>query len=296
MSFLRIELQVVTVAKIILLTGSLGVGKTTTLNHIAKHVHIDDIIVSDAARTNVDAQRTGATKSLQGCACCVALPELKKYLKDKEGTLLIEASGLSEADGISQAIAQHPTSWIHLVNAATYKGQSLSPTLKKFLDVADIILINKTDKSKDVKQLISIIRKYATGEVIPTEKGVFDTKKIVYSKHLAAKKKQRRHHQKAISIQLPGSIKTRTLQQLLEKYPRAKGWYTDKKKYSFDKTESFEKRPSSSKKNSISIIGVLETFDALHTALKLIGATDASLGQKTFSFLKQVPEIIWDMR
>ena len=108
---------------ITLITGYLGSGKTTLINHILKNSggHKMAVIVNDLGEVNIDAeliQKGGVVSSqddnlvaLQnGCICCTLKKDLINQLADlvnsqKFDHILIEASGICEPVPIAQTIA-----------------------------------------------------------------------------------------------------------------------------------------------------------------------------------------------
>ena len=114
-------MQVKTVP-ITLITGYLGSGKTTLINHILKNAnnHHIAVIVNDLGEINIDAElieKGGVVSSkddnlvaLQnGCICCTLKKDLLNQLADlvdskKFDHILIEASGICEPVPIAQSI------------------------------------------------------------------------------------------------------------------------------------------------------------------------------------------------
>ena len=108
---------------ITLITGYLGSGKTTLINHILKNAknHKMAVIVNDLGEVNIDAElieRGGVVSSqdnnlvsLQnGCICCTLKKDLIQQLADlvqsqKFDHILIEASGICEPVPIAQTIS-----------------------------------------------------------------------------------------------------------------------------------------------------------------------------------------------
>ena len=107
---------------ITLITGYLGSGKTTLINHILKNAknHKMAVIVNDIGEVNIDAElisQGGIVSSkydnlvaLQnGCICCTLKKDLIQQLADlvsseKFDHILIEASGICEPVPIAQTI------------------------------------------------------------------------------------------------------------------------------------------------------------------------------------------------
>ena len=108
---------------ITLITGYLGSGKTTLVNHILKNAknHKMAVIVNDIGEVNIDAEliaKGGIVNSkdnnlvaLQnGCICCTLKKDLIEQLADlvqsqKFDHILIEASGICEPVPIAQTIS-----------------------------------------------------------------------------------------------------------------------------------------------------------------------------------------------
>ncbi len=111
---------------VLLLTGYLGSGKTTLINHILSNKQglRFAVIVNDIGEVNIDAdliQRQGVVSSkddslvaLQnGCICCTLRTDLIDQLYQLMKTqsfdyILIEASGICEPEPIAQTICQIP--------------------------------------------------------------------------------------------------------------------------------------------------------------------------------------------
>ena len=108
---------------ITLITGYLGSGKTTLVNHILKNAknHKMAVIVNDIGEVNIDAEliAKGGVVSSQdnnlvalqnGCICCTLKKDLIEQLADlvqsqKFDHILIEASGICEPVPIAQTIS-----------------------------------------------------------------------------------------------------------------------------------------------------------------------------------------------
>lgn len=107
---------------ITLITGYLGSGKTTLINHILKNAkgHKMAVIVNDIGEVNIDAELieengvvAGKDENLvalsNGCICCTLKKDLINQLADlvkqqKYDHILIEASGICEPVPIAQTI------------------------------------------------------------------------------------------------------------------------------------------------------------------------------------------------
>lgn len=107
---------------ILLLTGYLGSGKTTLINHILSNQQGIKfaVIVNDIGEVNIDAtliQKGGVVNqddeslvALQnGCICCSLKTDLIKQVQDIVNTnkfdyIAIEASGICEPEPIAQTL------------------------------------------------------------------------------------------------------------------------------------------------------------------------------------------------
>ncbi|WP_028264333.1 CobW family GTP-binding protein [Atopobium fossor] len=110
-----------TPVKIILLTGYLGAGKTTMLNHILANTEgiRAAVIVNDIGEVNVDAnliadgglsQTDELIPMTNGCLCCTLSDDLERQLSDiansgKFDYIVIEASGICEPIPIAYTIS-----------------------------------------------------------------------------------------------------------------------------------------------------------------------------------------------
>ena len=110
--------------KIILLTGYLGAGKTTLVNHILRNEEgiRAAVIVNDIGEVNVDAtliQQDGLSQVdgtliplTNGCICCTLSDDLSKQLNQiaksgKYNYIIIEASGICEPIPIAYTISAY---------------------------------------------------------------------------------------------------------------------------------------------------------------------------------------------
>ena len=110
-----------------LLTGYLGAGKTTVLNHVLSNQkgYKVAVIVNDIGEVNIDAtliqqggivnQQDDSLVALQnGCICCTLKMDLVKQLQDiiqmqRFDYIVIEASGICEPGPIAQTICSIPS-------------------------------------------------------------------------------------------------------------------------------------------------------------------------------------------
>ncbi len=102
-----------------ILSGALGAGKTTTLNHLLEHNEGHDIavLVNDMGEINVDAEllstgselsaATGIAELSNGCICCERQDDLETEVSRLARSydfeyLVVEASGISEPAPIAR--------------------------------------------------------------------------------------------------------------------------------------------------------------------------------------------------
>ena len=111
------------IVPITLLTGYLGAGKTTLINHVLNNQegYKTAVIVNDIGEVNIDAeliQKGGAVTQKDdnlvplsnGCICCTLKVDLMNQITELIGTgkfdyILIEASGICEPLPIAQSIS-----------------------------------------------------------------------------------------------------------------------------------------------------------------------------------------------
>lgn len=150
-----------------IITGFLGAGKTSFLNHFIRELPEDRILVieNEVGQTNVDSNLVmeGVDEVLElsaGCLCCSLsdglldlLNEIRKN-KDKYDRIVIETTGVADPSSIAQVFLNN--SWIEhhfdirqvisLVDAGNIR-QWLTETEEALRQIvmADVILINKTD-------------------------------------------------------------------------------------------------------------------------------------------------------
>lgn len=124
---------------IILLSGFLGAGKTTTLQHLLQNTDGSKIgvVVNDMASVNIDAKLVAGTQDgvieLQnGCACCSLADELLESVKlllngdRKFDALVVELSGVADPIAIK-------SNW----NAAKMKGHPIT----EMADISQVVTL-----------------------------------------------------------------------------------------------------------------------------------------------------------
>ena len=161
---------------ILLLTGFLGSGKTSLLNHLLSNkagLKIG-VIINDFGEINIDsmlvsAQTDTALELSNGCICCAVEGE---NLDDAIGQLahtgsrldyiVIEASGLAEPRELATMLRLIKNDYAYfdalvtIVDGLNFKKNNLAAKdALKDLAISDLIVVNKTDLI-DTKQLAAI--------------------------------------------------------------------------------------------------------------------------------------------
>lgn len=152
---------------VIVLAGFLGSGKTTLLNHLLRNRAGNRIgvIVNDFGSIEIDAMtvsgQVGSTVSLgNGCLCCaVDASELDTFLETltrpaaRLDVIVIEASGLAEPQELVRMLLASDNPHIvygglvEVVDAAEFDATRRShPEIDRHLAVADLVVLNKTDR------------------------------------------------------------------------------------------------------------------------------------------------------
>ncbi|NEA18020.1 CobW family GTP-binding protein [Streptomyces halstedii] len=152
---------------VVVLAGFLGSGKTTLLNHLLRNRAGNRIgvVVNDFGAIEIDAMtvagQVGSTVSLgNGCLCCaVDASELDDYLATltrpaaRLDVIVIEASGLAEPRELVRMLlaSDNPRvrygGLVEVVDAAEFLGtRERHPEIDRHLAVADLVVLNKTDR------------------------------------------------------------------------------------------------------------------------------------------------------
>ncbi|WNV91129.1 GTP-binding protein [Umezawaea sp. Da 62-37] len=169
---------------VVVVAGFLGSGKTTLLNHLlttAGGTRIG-VLVNDFGSVNVDAMavagQVDSTISLSnGCLCCaVDVSELDDMLarlaKPAAGidVIVIEASGLAEPETMVKMVLATGNQrlgyggLVLVVDAAEFTTTSTRhPELLKHLRLADLVVLNKSDRAEDLPALRREVERHTPG-------------------------------------------------------------------------------------------------------------------------------------
>ena len=177
-----------------IVTGFLGAGKTTLIQHIFNSLpeHRFALIENEFAQAGVDGAALDGTSATlyelnEGCVCCTVQQDLLRILqdileqRDDFDHILIETTGLAEPEPILRLFQQPPLSKHLTLNGlvTVIDGQHVEETLQETstcaeqITYADLILLNKTDTLTGVDQerIIAQLRQLnPLAETIPIEK------------------------------------------------------------------------------------------------------------------------------
>jgi G3E family GTPase len=153
---------------VLLITGFLGAGKTTAINHIlaAPHGRRLAAVVNDFGAINIDAELvTGASEGVvslsNGCICCSLQGDLLRTLSTilrrdlPPDGIVIEASGVSDPADIVRSLLD-PAIWrsapLDAVVCLADARQALDepqlaadPLYRSQIAASDFVVLNKTD-------------------------------------------------------------------------------------------------------------------------------------------------------
>ncbi|MFE2676091.1 CobW family GTP-binding protein [Streptomyces hygroscopicus] len=176
---------------VVLITGFLGSGKTTMLNHLMRDSADTRIgvIVNDFGSINIDALAVaGQVDSMipieNGCLCCAAdateMDEMLGRLTDPElriDVVVIEASGLAEPQSMIRTLLSSTNERIvygglvEVVDAAEFPAtRARHPELDRHLRAADLVVLNKTDRvtEEERRDVLATVQDLAPGTPVLT--------------------------------------------------------------------------------------------------------------------------------
>lgn len=175
--------------KVSIITGFLGVGKTTFIKHLLALRPANEkwaVIVNEFGQVGVDAllleDDSVIIKQIPGgCACCAAqLPfqlALNQLLKtEKPNRILIEPSGLGHAQEISKILQQSQyenwlalSSVITLIDPMQYQQKKYREheIYQQQLQAADALYLNKIEKANEPS--IQTVMDYASSQSISAQ-------------------------------------------------------------------------------------------------------------------------------
>jgi G3E family GTPase len=150
---------------ILLVTGFLGAGKTTVMNHLLAHAEGRRIaaVVNDFGAINIDAEliagaSDGVVSLSNGCICCSLEGDLLRTLAGllrrdpRPEFIVIETSGIADPSDIVRNLMD-PLIWqeapletvLCVVDATTSKEALNDALLRSQLRAADVVALSKVD-------------------------------------------------------------------------------------------------------------------------------------------------------
>jgi G3E family GTPase len=150
---------------ILLVTGFLGAGKTTVVNHVLAHAEGRRIaaVVNDFGAINIDAEliagaSDGVVSLANGCICCSLEGDLLRTLASilrrspRPDHIVIETSGVADPTDIVRNLMD-PMIWkeapletvLCVVDAMTPPEKLDDALLRSQLRAADVVALSKTD-------------------------------------------------------------------------------------------------------------------------------------------------------
>jgi len=150
---------------ILLVTGFLGAGKTTLVNHILQQADGRRIaaVVNDFGAINIDAEliagaEDGVVSLANGCICCSLEGDLLRTLANllrrtpRPEAIVIETSGIADPEDIIRNLMD-PVIWreapletvLCVVDAASPEADLGDPLLLSQLRAADLVALSKGD-------------------------------------------------------------------------------------------------------------------------------------------------------
>src|SRR4249920_3771293 len=150
---------------ILLVTGFLGAGKTTIMNHLLAHAEGRRIaaVVNDFGAINIDAEliagaSDGVVSLSNGCICCSLEGDLLRTLAallrrdPRPEFIVIETSGIADPSDIVRNLMdpviwqEAPLETVLCVVDATTSAETLNDALlRSQLRAADIVALSKVD-------------------------------------------------------------------------------------------------------------------------------------------------------
>ncbi len=153
--------------KITIVSGMLGSGKTTFIQHIASVKSLKTVVlVNDFGKAGIDGEifSSSGVDSIElpsGCICCTLkfdlIATIRKIISDHAPEhLIIEPSGIASPSGVIDALAElelQQFTVVGIVDASEfvelYEAEMYGKFFEEQVSIADIVLINKIDLVDD---------------------------------------------------------------------------------------------------------------------------------------------------
>ena len=188
---------------VILITGFLGAGKTTFLNHLLQERANERLFVieNEVGKVNVDCElvingEEDTADLTAGCLCCSLHDELLDVLEEVSARraeydrLVIETTGVADPTSIIQTFLGNwmvervfDLQQVVCLVEANHVEENLNATdeARRQLMSADVVLLNKCDQvaEPEIDRLINVLRGiHPTATVFHGKNGVFPVEKI----------------------------------------------------------------------------------------------------------------------
>lgn len=158
---------------VVLVTGFLGAGKTTVVNHLLAHAEGRRIaaVVNDFGAINIDAEliegaSDGVVSLSNGCICCSLEGDLLRTLAGllrrdpRPEVIVIETSGVADPSDIVRNLMD-PVIWreapletvLCVVDAASPPAMFDDALLRSQIRAADIVALSKVDLAEAANQV-----------------------------------------------------------------------------------------------------------------------------------------------
>lgn len=206
---------------VVLITGPLGVGKTSTLNRILPNFEGSTVIINDVGQTNVDASRLNSSKNnviplTAGCMGCDDMPSfLNAYEKaqDSQNVVFVEPTGTALGQEMIRAlqVINSPYAVLGLVSARHFREDDTLGIVQTQLAIADIVGVTKWEGvypglrslvDPRAEELIDYVGQHSRNaqiHLIPKE-GLFPTKTLKSLLEIGASRGSARLFNVALSI------------------------------------------------------------------------------------------------
>lgn len=271
---------------LILVTGYLGAGKTTTLKKllstIPKNVQAAALINETASKALDGEELQGYGYPVQqlsnGCVCCNKQDELEEQLKEiitkhKPEVLFIETTGLAHPQPLINFLSEQNTptrAIITVIDAKQHeKTRTLGEVTKQQIRNSSVVIISKTDLVKNTKQLQEEIQTINKQAKIYTNKPTYKQLQKTPQATLHTKPVQKTRHA-SNSLTIRTRTTTQQLQKLLANKPtitRAKGIIGNKRFHYA--AGLYNEETTSNKEEVIVLIGNITTTQAIKILWKL---------------------------
>jgi hypothetical protein len=157
--------------KIVILTGPLGSGKTTTLPFVFDELEGNKLLViNDVGKTPVDARRLKDVGEIEtmpaGCIACTGLPSLRRIVGSAQSRsfdyLIIEPTGVVDGDEMLSAVREFGLSYacLCLVDAGTLEEDLADGVLPSQLRLATQIGVTHLQRDQDFESVLIRLGEY----------------------------------------------------------------------------------------------------------------------------------------